>query len=302
MIFFKKEISFQVSASYGPGRYDKLYEEKGQDYPIGFVRWTEQRNFKAVLDMMAAGSLNVKPLITHRYKIKYAKEAYRLLDDPAALGILLEYPIQDQSLLQSSVIELNSSTKINRFDTKIPVVGFIGAGNYASGTLIPSFKKANAQLDTLVTSGGVSAVHYGNKLGFRFASTELKKIWENTNINTVVIVTRHDSHANLVKLALESGKNVFVEKPLALKLEELDLIHSTFRHMVIHKKNPLRLMVGFNRRFAPHVVKMKSLLEIKQEPKSIVMTVNAGAIASDHWTQDTEIGGGQNYWRSLSFY
>ena len=291
--FFKKEISFKVSASYGPGRYDKLYEEKGQDYPIGFVRWTEQRNFQAVLDMMATGSLNVKPLITHRYKIKNAKEAYGLLDDPAALGILLEYPNQDQSLLQSSVIELNSSTKINRFDTKIPVVGFIGAGNYASGTLIPSFKKANAQLDTLVTSGGVSAVHYGNKLGFRFASTDLKEIWKNTNINTVVIATRHDTHSNLVKLALESGKNVFVEKPLALKLEELDLIDSTFRHIVNHKKNPLRLMVGFNRRFAPHVVKMKSLLEIKKEPKSIVITVNAGRIASDHWTQDTEIGGGR---------
>ena len=291
--FFKKEISFQVSASYGPGRYDKLYEEKGQDYPIGFVRWTEQRNFEAVLDMMAAGSLNVKPLITHRYKIENAKEAYGLLNDPTALGILLEYPIQDGLSLRSSVIKLDSPTKITQFDSNNPVVGFIGAGNYASGTLIPSFKKANAQLDTLVTSAGVSAVHYGNKLGFRFAATELNEIWENTNINTVVIVTRHDSHSDLVKLALESGKNVFVEKPLALKLKELLSIDSTFRRMRKHQKNALRLMVGFNRRFAPHIVKMKSLLEIKQEPKSIVITVNAGAIESDHWTQDTEIGGGR---------
>ena len=291
--FFKKEISFQVSASYGPGRYDKLYEEKGQDYPIGFVRWTEQRNFEAVLDMMAAGSLNVKPLITHRYKIENAKEAYGLLNDPTALGILLEYPIQDRLSLRSSVVKLDVPTKIIQFDSNNPVVGFIGAGNYASGTLIPSFKKANAQLDTLVTSGGVSAVHYGNKLGFRFAATDLKKIWKNSNINTVIIVTRHDTHSDLVKLALESGKNVFVEKPLALKLGELDVIDSTFRRIGKNQKNALRLMVGFNRRFAPHIVKMKSLLEIKQEPKSIVITVNAGAIASDHWTQDTEIGGGR---------
>ena len=167
--------------------------------------------------------------------------------------------------------------------------------------MIPSFKKANVQLDTLVTSGGVSAVHYGNKLGFRFASTDIKKILENTNINTVVIVTRHDSHSNLVKLALESRKNVFVEKPLALKIEELDLIDSIFRHIVIQKNNPLRLMVGFNRRFAPHIVKMKSLLEIKQEPKSIVMTINAGAIAQiiGHKIQKLV---GVEYWRSLSFY
>jgi len=289
--FFKKEITFQVSASYGPGRYDPLYEEKGQDYPVGFVRWTEQRNFEAVLDMMAAGTLDVKPLISHRYLIDDAVTAYGLLGDSAALGILLEYPEHAEETLRRPVVALDS--KERSYQASTPVVGFIGAGNYASRTLIPAFKEAGAALDTLVTSGGISGVHHGNKAGFKTAATELDSLWKSDDINTVAIVTRHDAHASQVLSAVESGKHVFVEKPLALKLDEVEAIDAAFQKVNEGRSDPLRLMVGFNRRFAPHVVKMKSLLESKREPKVVVITVNAGAIPGEHWTQDPEVGGGR---------
>lgn len=290
--FFKKEITFQVSASYGPGRYDSLYEEKGQDYPVGFVRWTEQRNFEAVLDMMAVGTLNIKPLISHRFSIGDAVEAYGLLGDSSALGILLEYPQQQEIILRRSVITLDVSAD-SAYSSADPVVGFIGAGNYASRILIPAFKEAGAKLDTLVTSGGISGVHHGNKAGFVTAATDLDAIWRNDAINAVAIVTQHDAHAAQVISAIESGKHIFVEKPLALKLDEIDAIDTAFQRMNKERSEPLCLMVGFNRRFAPHVMKMKSLLENKHEPKVIVITVNAGAIPKEHWTQDPEVGGGR---------
>ena len=290
--FFKKEITFQVSASYGPGRYDSLYEEKGQDYPVGFVRWTEQRNFEAVLDMIASGTLDVKPLISHRFTIEKAVEAYGLLGDSNALGIVLEYPKQEEILLRKSVVTLND-TDTRSYSSTDPVVGFVGAGNYASRTLIPAFKEAGAKLDTLVTSGGISGIHHGKKAGFITAATELDVLWNNKEINTVAIVTRHDAHASQVLSAVEAGKHVFVEKPLALRLDEIDAIDEAFQKVNKKRNDPLRLMVGFNRRFAPHVVKIKSLLESKREPKVIVITVNAGAIPGDHWTQDPEVGGGR---------
>ena len=289
--FFKKEITFQVSASYGPGRYDPVYEEKGQDYPVGFIRWTEQRNFEAVLDMMATGSLDVKPLISHRYSIDDAVQAYTLLGDSSALGILLEYPEHDEEVLRKPVVALDE--KVRLYTGSTPVVGFIGAGNYASRTLIPAFKEAGAALDTLVTSGGISGVHHGIKAGFKTAATELESLWNSDEINTVVIVTRHDAHASQVLSAVESGKNIFVEKPLALSLSEAEAIDVAFKKVNDTRNDPLRLMVGFNRRFAPHIVKMKSLLESKREPKVVVITVNAGAIPVEHWAQDPEVGGGR---------
>ena len=290
--FFKKEITFRISASYGPGRYDPLYEEKGQDYPLGFVRWTEKRNFEAVLDMMEAGTLDVKSLISHRFSIEDALEAYELLNDYSVLGILLEYQVQKESHLRNPAVQLETSDAI-RYAPSSPVVGFIGAGNYASRTLIPAFKEADARLDTLVTSGGISGVHHGDKAGFRIAATELDALWDSHEINTVAIVTRHNAHAGQVQSALESGKNVFVEKPLALRLDELGAIDTTFQRVNEGRSDPLRLMVGFNRRFAPHILKMKSLLESKREPKTIVIMVNAGEIHADHWTQDPEVGGGR---------
>ncbi len=288
--FFKKEITFQVSASYGPGRYDPSYEEQGQDYPVGFVRWTEQRNFEAVLDMMASGVLDVRPLITHRYTIENAVEAYELLNDPSALGIVLQYPERPEDELKSSRVVLSNPDSIS-FDPANPCVGFIGAGNYASRTLIPAFKEAGATLDTLVTSGGVSGVHHGNKNEFLTASTEVADLWANDKINTIAIVTRHDAHATQVVDALAAGNNVFVEKPLALTLGELDLIDEAYQ--AANQSSSVRLMVGFNRRFAPHVVKMKSLLSSHRSPKSLIITVNAGAIPNEHWVQDRLVGGGR---------
>jgi predicted dehydrogenase len=288
--FFKKEITFQVSASYGPGRYDSFYEEECHDYPVGFVRWTEQRNFEAVLDMMASGALDLKSIITHRYEIENAIEAYTLLDNPDVLGIVLNYPHQDQTALTESKVELNGQAS-KAIDSFTPCVGFIGAGNYASRTLIPAFKEAGAVLDTVVTSGGISGVYHGNKNQFVIASTETSDLWNNDKINTVSIVTRHDVHAKQVVDALNSGKNVFVEKPLALTLDELDIIDKSYHEA--NKHTTVRLMVGFNRRYAPHVVKMKELLNSHRSPKSIIITVNAGPIPSEHWVQDALIGGGR---------
>ena len=288
--FFKKEITFQVSSSYGPGRYDSFYEDEGNDYPVGFVRWTEQRNFEAVLDMMSSGVLDVKSVITHRFDIEDAIDAYGLLNNPDALGIVINYPSQSREALTESKVELNTQPP-KSIDPSIPCVGFIGAGNYASRTLIPAFKEAGAFLDTLVTSGGISGVHHGNKNQFATTSTETKDLWNNDSINTISIVTRHDAHAQQVVDSLKAGKNIFVEKPLALTLDELDVIDKAY-----HEANQLdtvRLMVGFNRRYAPHIVKMKELLNNHRSPKSIIMTVNAGAIPGEHWAQNSLIGGGR---------
>jgi len=286
--FFKKEITFQVSASYGPGRYDPAYEEQGQDYPLGFVRWTEQRNFEAVLDMMAAGTLDVKPLITHRFLIDEAIHAYAKLGQPETLGVVIEYPEHDNAVLQQSRILLGEKKP---YASGQPVVGFIGAGNYASRVLIPAFKAAGAGLECVVSRTGVSSVHHGKKAGFKTASTELTDIYHNDAINIVAIVTRHDVHAEQVLDAIKANMNVFVEKPMALRLDQLEQIDAAFK--ASETSHQQRLMIGFNRRYAPHIVKMKALLVPKREPKVIIITINAGAIPADHWTQDPDVGGGR---------
>lgn len=286
--FYEKELSFQVSCSYGPGRYDAAYEEKGQDYPLGFVRWTEQRNFVAVLDMMSAGTLNLEPLITHRFKFEDAPQAYDVLtQDKSGLGILLQYSSPVETRLEKHVI-LNPI----RIEPKNAVVGFIGAGNYASRILIPAFKKASSQLHTIVTSGGINGVIHGEKAGFAEASTDIDALLNNKDINTVAIATRHNSHAYFVEKALAANKNVFVEKPIALTIAEIEKIEQVYNSN-IEKDQFSRVMVGFNRRFAPQVQKMKSLLNSVKEPKSFIMTMNAGAIPADHWTQDNAVGGGR---------
>lgn len=286
--FYEKELSFQVSCSYGPGRYDSTYEEKGQDYPIGFVRWTEQRNFVAVLDMMSSGILNVDSLITHRFEFENASEAYDILTkDRSALGILLKYTSDIDTRIEKKII-LNPI----QIDAQDAIVGFIGAGNYASRILIPAFKKADSKLHTIVTSGGINSVIHGEKSGFAEASTDVEHLFNNKDINAVAIATRHNSHAYFVEKALESGKNVFVEKPLALTMDEITKIEQTYNNN-LENNEYTRIMVGFNRRFAPQIQKMKALLNSIKEPKSFIMTMNAGSIPADHWTQDTKIGGGR---------
>ena len=287
--FYEKELSFQVSCSYGPGRYDPDYEEGGLDYPIGFVRWTEQRNFEAVLDMMASGQLDLAPMITHRFNFNDAAQAYKVLtEDSAALGILLQYRPEPANRHVHS-ISLSTSSNLNPMR---PVIGVVGAGNYAGRVLIPAFKAAGAQLHTIVTTGSINGVVHGRKAGFIEASTDVNAVLANSEINSVVIATRHDSHATLVSRTLLAGKNVFVEKPLAVNLEQLGEI-SAAQDETREKGQEIHLMVGFNRRFAPHIQKMKELLTTVAAPKTFIMTINAGSIPADHWTQDAQIGGGR---------
>ena len=297
--FYEKELTFQVSCSYGPGRYDPVYEDGGIDYPVGFVRWTEQRNFEAVLDMMAGGQLDLGSLISHRFAIDEAAQAYELLGGvEPSLGILLEYPEdseQPESELRTSTLEYpaQAASKPRKEAEEGPNgVAFIGSGNYATSILIPAFKDAGAPLATIASMGGVSGTYAGRRFGFRRTTTDVDGVFLDPDTDKVVIATRHDSHADLVGRALASGKHVFVEKPLALTPDELTGIEHAYASSIAAGHSPV-LMVGFNRRFAPQIQKMKELVSGVTGPKVFVMTVNAGFIPRDHWTQDPKIGGGR---------
>lgn len=292
--FFDKELTFQVSCSYGPGRYDPLYEDKGQDYPVGFVRWTEQRNFEAVLDMLAEGRLQVAPLVSHRFGIAQAPQAYAVVGgSEPSLGIVLQFA-------ESGSAVANATSTARTVALPPPAAGtppaasgqarisVVGAGNYAGAVLIPAFKAAGAQLMRIASAGGASSVHLGRKFGFAEATTDTAALLADPQADAVVVSTRHDTHADYVVRTLAAGKHVFVEKPLALKVEDLARIEAAAQ------AQPTRcVMVGFNRRFAPQVVKMKQLLAGAPGAKTLVMTVNAGAIPANHWTQDPAVGGGR---------
>lgn len=285
--FFKKEITFQVSASYGPGRYDANYEEKGQDYPVGYVRWTENRNFEAVLDMIAEGNLNLEPLITHKFNIQNVEKAYELiLGDTGALGILIFYPTP---AIAEKVRTIELKRKSRKTNATRPMLSFIGSGNYAASVLIPMFKACNAGFNLVCSNRGVSGTHFGKKFGFKTSTTEIETILSDNETDGVIISTRHDTHAKLVMSSLASGKHVFVEKPLCLNLGELRDIEELYWSL---DKPPI-LMVGFNRRFSPHIVRLKSMLANIRGKKSFIMTVNAGALSLDHWVQDPIVGGGR---------
>jgi len=291
--FFEKELTFQVSCSYGPGRYDVNYEEKNQDYPFGFVRWTEQRNFEAFLSLLASGSINVKPLISYKFNIEDAIEAYdKALNDKNSLAALLIYPNTQKNIVSKKTVRNISSGDSFNKSMHNTSLSFIGAGAYASSTLIKSFKKTKTRLNSTVTASGLTGFLTMRKFGFDKTTTDIKSILNDKEINAVVICTRHNSHATFVLNALKAGKNVFVEKPLCLTLEELDKIRNFYRNYK-GKNNPPILTVGFNRRFSPHVLKIKSLLNSELGPKSIVMTINSGFIPPDHWTQDLNVGGGR---------
>ena len=289
--FYEKEISFQVSCSYGPGRYDPQYEDNGHDYPYGLVRWTEQRNFEAVLGLMQSGALHVDDLISHRFSIDKAADAYDLLANGNPMGIVLEFPGDGsvQALSRDDrVLQLADASTQSRPG----VIGMIGAGNYAGQILIPAFQAAGAGLGLLASQGGVSSVHNGKKFGFASATTDADAVATHDSVDTVVIATRHDTHAKYTVAALEAGKNVFVEKPLAIDRDGLEQVKLAYKDANNHSSASL-LMVGFNRRFSPLIVKMKSLLAAKSEPVAMVMTVNAGELPGDHWLQDPVQGGGR---------
>ena len=288
--FYEKELSFQVSCSYGPGRYDSNYEDRGEDYPPGFVRWTEQRNFTAVLDLMASGGLKAEPLISHRFAFDNADQAYDLLvGGEGSLGIMLEYEADKTAAnaLQNRTVTL--SKPAGRYSSTAPCVALIGAGNYAAYALLPALQQAGARLHTVMSGGRPETVKLAKKYGFERLTTDLDEILTNADINCVVIATRHANHADLACQALKAGKNVFIEKPIAISREEMHAVEEA------HAAAPdgPRLMVGYNRRFAPLIVKAKALLQSSREAKSLIYTVNAGHVPENHWTLAADIGGGR---------
>src|SRR5258706_6977550 len=287
-VYYEKEISFINSRSYGPGRYDLNYEEQGSDYPIGYVRWTEGRNFKAVIDLMAKDKLKVKPLMTHRFPIEKATQAYQVITGKKKedfLGVLLTYS-EGKMKEESSVIRFPSSTTNKVASVKL---GVLGAGLFANAVLLPSIKKAgDIELVGIASAGGLHAQHSGKKFGFQYATSSDDEIINDPNINTVAILTRHDSHAELVVNALKAGKHVFVEKPLAINSNQLLAISKQLK-----ANSQLLLTVGFNRRFAPFAEQLSAFYKDRTEPMHIHYRVNAGAIHLNHWTQDPQIGGGR---------
>jgi predicted dehydrogenase len=286
--FYEKELSFQVSCSYGPGRYDPSYEEKGQDYPLGFVRWTEKRNFEAILDLLQDKRIETETLITARFAFEEAASAYqRLTESGADLGLMLDYGSPSEERLATT-----TRFEARQYQGSAPVIAVIGAGNYASRVLIPGLRKAGGQLHSVVSAGGLSGAIAARRDGFAETTTDMSSVLADPAVNTVVIATRHDSHAALTADALGAGKHVFVEKPLALDTLGVEQVESAFAAAHANGAGPL-LMVGFNRRFAPQIVKMKQLLGTVIEPKSFLMVMNAGAIPSKHWTQDLAVGGGR---------
>lgn len=290
--FYEKEISFQVSCSYGPGRYDPFYEERGNDYPIGYVRWTEQRNFEAFLDLLSTGKIDIEPLISSRFSFDRAAEAYQeLSSNKSGLAILLDYETPIQTRLKSSVV-LDSQVCFSKGE---PVIGFIGAGNYASRILIPAFKQTGVKLHSLVSANGVNSVLNGKKAGFLHASTNADEIISDPNVNTVIIATQHNTHSKYVVDCLNAKKHVWVEKPLTIDKSSLQLIEQAYwrAHEAMEPQNGPQLMVGFNRRFAPQVQKMHKLIANILSPKTLLITVNAGFLPKEHWAQDPKIGGGR---------
>jgi predicted dehydrogenase len=291
--FYKKELTFQVSCSYGPGRYDPNYEEKGQDYPFGLVRWTAQRNFEAVLELLADGRLDVAPLITHRVPIEEAERAYAQLEqNRQALGILLTYArAATATPPETPLLAVRLAAPV-RGEGAVSVA-VLGAGVHAQRALLPALREANVRLRAVVSASGVGAAHAGRRFGFELASTDPEAAISDPEVNAVLIATRHDSHARYVLAALEAGKHVFVEKPLCLTLEELEAIEKAWQERAVQGAPPLLLMVGFNRRFSPFVRRMKRLLEAIPGPRTCVVTVNAGPLRPEHWVLDPVQGGGR---------
>ena len=285
-IYYEKELAFINSRSYGPGRYDASYEENGLDYPIGFIRWTEGRNFQAVVDLMESGKLKVQPLISHRFPIDDAATAYEVITGKKKepfLGVLLTYP--EEKMKEESKIIFASSVLRPQSLVKL---GVLGAGLYANATLLPVIKNiADIELVGIASSGGLHAQHSAKKFGFAYATSSEDDIINDPNINTVAILTRHDSHADLVIRALKAGKHVFVEKPLAITSEQLAQIIK-----ILPSASSL-LLTGFNRRFSPLAQSLASFLLPRNEPLHAHYRVNAGYLPLNHWTQDPNLGGGR---------
>jgi len=282
--FYEKELTFQVSCSYGPGRYDENYEQRGQDYPIGFVRWTEKRNFEAILAALESGQLDVEPLITERVPLAQYNDIYGSIGQSSSIASLLVY---EEVVDSRPVVTISSRS----FQKGRGVIGIIGAGNFTSATVLPALKPLDAQLKYIVSAGGLTASTLAKRAGFACASTDYREVLADGEVDLVLITTRHNLHASMVLESLKAGKNVFVEKPLCLTESELEEIIDTHSKFKIQNSKLLVVTVGFNRRFAPFSQKMKSLLG--QGAVNIVATMNAGFIPANSWVHDLQVGGGR---------
>jgi predicted dehydrogenase/threonine dehydrogenase-like Zn-dependent dehydrogenase len=283
--YYKKELELRMSCSYGPGRYDINYEEKGIDYPAAYVRWTEKRNMQAFQELLNSGRINIDYLTTHEFSLDDAPKAYDMIVDRSEpyLGIVLKYSI-DKPLKQArvEVSEYRPEGKVR--------LAFIGAGSYAQGSLLPNIpRKDGVVCKAVMTNSGTTSKRIAERYGFEYCTSDVKDILDNKDINTVFITTRHDSHAEYVLKSLQARKNVFVEKPLCLKVDELVEIEQVYCEE--HAGEAGQLMVGFNRRFAPHAVTLKQRLV--EAPMSMIYRINAGSIPADTWIQDPTIGGGR---------
>jgi predicted dehydrogenase/threonine dehydrogenase-like Zn-dependent dehydrogenase len=281
--YYDHELTFKISMSYGPGRYDPEYEERGHDYPFGYVRWTEGRNIEAFLDLVARGRVNVEPLITHRFKIEEGERAYQLITggtNERYLGVLLHY---DAERKLETRIELAKGMASPAQSVR---VGLIGAGDYAKAVLLPNLKAAGAEFQTIATASGVTARAVGEQNGFRLCVSSADEVIDDEQVNLVVIATRPGSHADLARQALEHSKYVFVEKPLALTEDELERLEQT-------AGAARKLAVGFNRRFSPLAQAAQEFFRDRQTPLSINYRINAGRIPRNHWVHDPQEGGGR---------
>lgn len=278
--FYEKELSFQVSCSYGPGRYDENYEQRGIDYPLPFVRWTEKRNFEAVLQAIASQKLHIKELISEVVPLENYLSIYGDIGSKRTIASLLKYNSGDNNP-PANTIEI----KTVNFNGSKGVVGIIGAGNFTKMTMLPALKNSGAGYKYVASAGGVSGTSLAKKYGFSHSTTDYKEILKDEEVDLVLITTRHDKHASMVIESLASGKNVFVEKPLALNDEQLESI------IDVYKNSKATLTVGFNRRFSPHAVKLKSILG--NAPMNVIATMNAGAIPANVWVHDMQVGGGR---------
>lgn len=278
--FYKKELSFQVSCSYGAGRYDEEYENKGHDYPLAYVRWTEKRNFETILNAIEAGALDVKPLITEVVDLKDYERIYGDMRKRGSIASILKYP-------ESTELKRIVPVEGNHFVVGKNKIGIIGAGNFASSTIVPALIKAGAQIKYIASAQGLSAKVLAKKAKAEKATSDNSVIFQDDEVGLVIVSTRHNLHAKMVIEGLRAGKSVFVEKPLCLNLEELSEIEKVYQEAA----KGVTLTVGFNRRFSPFAEKLKKLAG--DGPMNIVATMNAGFIPAEMWVHDLEIGGGR---------
>ncbi|GAB3252284.1 bi-domain-containing oxidoreductase [Larkinella harenae] len=282
--FYEKELTFQVSCSYGPGRYDELYEQKGSDYPLPFVRWTQNRNFQTILQLLESGQLAVNPLITEVVAFENFEQIYNGISRSSSIASLLRYPEKPDL---TPVIPLRESRYEEGPQT---VVGLIGAGNFTSAVLLPALKQTGVAIKTIASANGLNGTILAKKHTIAFSTSDYREVLNDSSINLVVITTRHQQHARMAREALRAGKHVFVEKPLAIYEEELDELIET------QQQSGKTVLVGFNRRFSPHVQKMKVLLGGSgsgEVPMNVIATMNAGFIPANSWVHDRAVGGGR---------